>query len=116
MLNISTLECVPEEELRYAVGVILAKGADVQADPAEMDVAMQNGFKIATFPKPNYAVVADFPFRTTVSIYLAIFRVYPKIKEFITSNSLCAYPAIEIYTDHAIHVSWKFYNKISNVF
>jgi len=33
---------------------------------------------------------------------MAIFRVYPKLKEYITSRSLCAYPAIEIYTSKSI--------------
>ena len=53
---------------------------------------------MARFPKPAYAVTASFPFRTTISIYLAIFRVYPKLKEFISSRGLCAYPAVEMYS------------------
>ena len=46
--------------------------------------------------------MTTFPFKNTLSIYMAIFRVYPKLKEYITSRSLCAYPAIEIYTSKSI--------------
>ena len=33
-----------------------------------------------------------------LSIYIAIYRVYPKLKDYIFSRGLCAYPAIEIYS------------------
>lgn len=90
-------DAVAEDDLRYAVGTILATGQD-DPDPSEMETMIGNGYKIVHFPKPNYAVMSSFPFRTTLSIYLAIFRVYPKLKQYIASRGLCAYPALEIYT------------------
>lgn len=43
-------EAVPEDELRYAVGSILAEGDDVPV-PAEMDKMLEDGFKIIHLPK-----------------------------------------------------------------
>ncbi len=94
----------PAADLRYAVGTILAEG-DVVPDAADMQAAMDNGFKVARLPRPNFAVVAEFPFRTTLSIYLSIWRVYPKLKEYISGKGLCAYPAVEIYEKGHIYVS-----------
>ena len=62
----------------------------------------KHGYKIIHLPKPNYVVMASFPFRNTLSIYMGIFRVYPKLKDYIVSRGLCAYPALEIYTPTAI--------------
>ena len=59
---------------------------------------MDAGYKMAFFPKPKYCVYVSFPFKTALSIYIAIFRVYPKLKDYIFSKGLCAYPAIEIYS------------------
>ena len=33
---------------------------------------------------------------------MGIFRVYPKLKEYIATHGLCAYPALEIYTSNKI--------------
>ncbi len=65
---------------------------------------MSAGYKIAHFPRPNYCVMVNFPFKTMLSIYIAIFRVYPKLKDYIFSKGLCAYPAIEIYSTQLIEV------------
>ena len=67
-------------------------------DADEVHKMMAVGYKIAYFPKPKYCVTTTFPFRTMLSIYIAIFRVYPKLKEYIFAKGLCAYPAIEIYS------------------
>lgn len=93
------------------MGCILAERGDDGADPepstSDMELMLANGFKIAHLPRPNFAVVAEFPFKTTLSIYLAIMRVYPRLKAYISSNGLCAYPAVEVYTGDVIHVSWR---------
>jgi len=96
-------DTVAENDLRFAVGSILAEGADVAPDHAELSKYLSDGFKLKHFPKPEFAVVATFPFRTTLSIYLAIWKVYPKLKEFIASKGLCAYPCLEIYDSNVIH-------------
>ena len=94
-------EAVAPSDLRYAVGVILASGSE-QPDSKEMELLVSHGYKIINFPKPNFVVMATFPFNTTLSIYMGIFRVYPKLKEYIASRGLCAYPALEIYTSKCI--------------
>jgi len=94
-------EGVPAAELRYAVGPILASG-DQKAVPGEVELMRKEGFKIVHLPKPSYVVTAVFPFTTTLSIYLGIYRVYPRLRDYIAERSLCAYPAIEIYTDNRI--------------
>ena len=98
-------DTVPESDLRFAVGSILAEGVDATPDHAELSKYLSDGFKLIHFPKPEFAVVATFPFRTTLSIYLAIWKVYPKLKHFIASKGLCAYPCLEIYDSNVIHVS-----------
>jgi len=94
-------EGVPSQELRYAVGPILASG-EQKADPEEMEKMRNEGFKIVHLPRPSYVVNAIFPFTTTLSIYLGIYRVYPRLRDYIAERSLCAYPAIEIYSDSKI--------------
>ena len=98
-------DTVPESDLRFAVGSILAEGVDATPDHAELSKYLSDGFKLIHFPKPEFAVVATFPFRTTLSIYLALWKVYPKLKQFIASKGLCAYPCLEIYDSNVIHVS-----------
>ena len=94
-------EGVSPDELRAAVGPILAYGED-KADPAEMEKMIKEGFKIAHLPKSSFVVTATFPFRSTCSIFLAIYKVYPKLRDYISERNLCAYPALEIYTDKDI--------------
>ena len=72
-------DAVPASDLRYAVGVILATGSE-DPNPVEMEACLQNGCKIVHFPKPNHVVLAEFPFKNTLSIYMGIFRVYPKVQ------------------------------------
>ena len=94
-------EGVQASQLRCAVGPVLAKG-DAKPVPAEMEKMVKNGFKIIHLPKPSYVVTASFPFATTLSIYLAIYKVYPKLRDYIALRNLCAYPALEVYTDSNI--------------
>jgi len=94
-------DAVAGNDLRYAVGAILATGSE-EPDPVELEAVTKEGYKIAHFPKPNYVVLAEFPFTNTLSIYIGIFRVYPKLKEYIATHGLCAYPALEIYTSNKI--------------
>ena len=83
------------------ISFFTASGSETP-DPAELEAVTKQGYKIVHFPKPNYVVQADFPFTNTLSIYMGIFRVYPKLKEYIATHGLCAYPALEIYTANKI--------------
>ena len=94
-------EGVSPDQLRAAVGPILAFGGE-KADPAEMEKCVKEGFKITHLPKPSFVVTARFPFRTTLSIFIGIYKVYPKLRDYISQRNLCAYPAMEIYTDSEI--------------
>jgi len=94
-------EGTPPDHLRSAVGPILASG-DEKPLPEEMEKMVKNGFKIVHLPKPSYVVTAAFPFTTTLSIFLAIYRVYPRLRDYIANKNLCAYPALEVYTDSSI--------------
>ena len=80
-------------------------------DPDDVHKMMDAGYKLAFFPKPKYCVYVSFPFKTALSIYIAIFRVYPKLKDYIFSKGLCAYPAIEMYSNEIeasfIAVLWQ---------
>jgi len=94
-------ETVAESELRYAVGPILSNG-DATPDKEEMELVKSHGFKIFNVPRPNYVVTTSFPFRTILSLFIAIYRVYPSLRKYISQRNLCAYPAIEVYTDNLI--------------
>jgi len=92
---------VGPQELRCAVGPILSNGEETPVKE-EMELMRSHGWKIFHIPKPSYTVTTTFPFRTTFSIFIAIYRVYPRLGKYIAEHSLCAYPAIEVYTDNEI--------------
>ena len=94
-------EGTPPAELRCAVGPVLAQGGEAPVKE-EMEKMRENGFRIVHLPDPSFVVTASFPFATTFSIYLAIYRVYPKLRDYIAERKLCAYPALELYSDSSI--------------
>jgi len=96
-------ESVPEEDLRYAVGAVLAVTHTQDLDPLKMELLLENGYKVAVLPKQQFAVVSSFPLRTALSLYVAIFRVYPRLRHYIAEMGLCAYPAIEITDKRTMH-------------
>merc|ERR1712112_547097 len=73
-----------------------------KASKEEVERMKSYGFKIIHFPKPSFVVTTVFPFTTTLSIYLGIYRVYPRLRDYIAERNLCAYPALELYTDSNI--------------
>merc|ERR1712243_276000 len=64
---------------------------------------MENGYKVAVLSKQQFAVVSSFPLKTGLSLYVAIFRVYPRLRQYIADMGLCAYPAIEIADRRTMH-------------
>ncbi|XP_015783411.1 testis-expressed protein 264 [Tetranychus urticae] len=60
-------------------------------------------YKIMTLPKVNHVVSATFTNKGSISVAIALKRVYPVITEYIKENKLCAYPSIEIYKGDVIY-------------
>ena len=53
----------------------------------ERDLLEKYGYKFASFPAIDYAVQTSFPFNSTISIIVAVMRVYPALSEYIGKNS-----------------------------
>lgn len=49
-----------------------------------MEKMTAEGFKIFHLPKVPHCVRTEFPFISVLSIFIAIWKVYPKMKEYIT--------------------------------
>lgn len=70
------------ENLRYIVGLVLSEGgAPVKAE--DETLLESHGYKRVVFPAVKHAVVADFPYRSTLSCIFAVFRVYPALREYV---------------------------------
>ncbi|XP_076045162.1 testis-expressed protein 264 homolog isoform X4 [Oratosquilla oratoria] len=83
-------------QLRYIVGIIIAEDGRSPSE-AHIKVLEENGYKFITFPAIEHAVQTRFPFRSTVSIIMAIMKVYPALREYVEHRSLCVHPFLEIY-------------------
>ncbi len=110
---------------RYIIGAVLNdSGLDVDED-SERELK-RNGYTITSISRINNAVLAQYPCYTTLSIFLGVFLVYPKLKKFIKvkkdefdlptdwyfakivrfffkKEKLCAYPFIEYYRNGMTH-------------
>ncbi|GBM57520.1 hypothetical protein AVEN_137947-1 [Araneus ventricosus] len=60
------------------------------------------GFKVAVFPNIDYAVVSSFPLKNQYSLAVAVYRIYPRLKQYIKANRLCAHPIMELYTKDTV--------------
>lgn len=69
-------------DLRYCVGVILSDG-ETATDQEHLKQYLERGFKEIRFPAVDHAVLTRFPFNNTLSIFIGVARVYPKIAEYI---------------------------------
>lgn len=91
---------VDPSDLRYCVGVVLPD--DEAMSQEHMETLSQHGFKKASFPAVEHAVIAKFPFNNTISIFIGVARVYPRLAEYIQTEKLCAHPMVEIYDQNQI--------------
>ncbi len=73
---------VEKGKQRYIIGFIL----DNYDNNLDLDYFYENGYRSIFINKIDNAVIADFPCRTDFSILLAVWLVYPKIKQFIKVN------------------------------
>lgn len=82
--------------LRYIVGLVISENGEA-VNEEHKKLLIEWDYKFATFPAIQHAVQTSFPFKSTISIIVAIFRVYPILDEYIEMRSLCAHPFIEVY-------------------
>lgn len=69
-------------KLRYIVGAILSEDGS-EIDMAVQEKLTQNGYKIAKLPAVSYAVNTSFPYRSALSILIAVWRVYPRMNNYV---------------------------------
>lgn len=73
-------------KLRYIVGIILSEnGSPTNAE--HLKLLEENNYRFATFPSIDHAVQTRFPFKSTISIIVAIMKVYPSLREYIGKYS-----------------------------
>lgn len=81
---------VRKEKLRSIVGCILDKKYE---DKIEY---LKKNYKVNKYPSSK-SVVAEFPFKGKPSIFIGIFKVYPKLTDYIEQNNYSQGPIMEIY-------------------
>ena len=69
---------VAPENLRWAVGSIVDDSCQ-----DEVTALKDNGFKEFTFPAISSCVRTVFPFRTVLSVIIAVYRVYPIVSAYV---------------------------------
>ena len=81
---------VAAEELRSIVGCIV--------DDKTIEELTEAGIKyqVAMYPA-SPSIVAQFPYKSQLSIILGIFKVYPKLDEYLTQQNAPKVPIIELY-------------------
>ncbi|XP_054156682.1 testis-expressed protein 264 homolog [Oppia nitens] len=86
---------------RYLVGVLL--NADSEDFESNKLLLESKGYTCGQLPDVDHVVHTVFPFRSVISVAIAIKRVYPVIQSYIIEHNLCAHPAIEVYDDKNIN-------------
>ena len=81
---------VPKEKCRSIAGCILEN-----ADLGKVDELKEKYF-VREYPTSS-VVTAEFPFKGTLSIFIGIFKVYPKLGKYITEKGYESRPMFEIY-------------------
>ena len=96
-----------ESRLRYVVGVIFPEEGQEEWTGDKItslrDGLLAKEYKLTTLPKIDHVVYTTFPFRSSLSIVIAVKRVYPIIRAYISRHNLCAHPALEVYTPDLIY-------------
>uniref|UniRef100_H2Z1B7 Uncharacterized protein n=1 Tax=Ciona savignyi TaxID=51511 RepID=H2Z1B7_CIOSA len=93
---------IPANELRYAVGLILAEGRD-EPDPELIKLVESHEFEITELPEIDHAVKSQFPLHFDLCSIIGAWKVYPVLNDFIQRKRLSAHPFIEIYSKGIIH-------------
>lgn len=67
--------------------MILSDGKSGQTtNESQVKAFLENGFREIHFPTAEHAVVTTFPFKSTLSIFIGVARVYPKLAKYIQVN------------------------------
>ncbi|HCO68693.1 MAG TPA: hypothetical protein DIT04_13175 [Dysgonomonas sp.] len=83
---------VETEKLRSEAGCII----DVELDSLQQ-ARLTEKYNLKTLPESNY-IIAEFPYKGSVSIMVGIFKVYPILEKYAEQNGLTAAgPVTEIY-------------------
>lgn len=81
---------VPDEALRSIVGCILDGEASSQLE------SLSSRYKVVEFPASK-GLVVEFPYKGALSVFLGIFRVYPKLSDFLAGEAYPNVPVMEVY-------------------
>lgn len=92
---------VPSDKLRYAVGGIISEGK-VKIEKDLIKQLESEGFKLVFLPEVSHCVNSSFPYVNTLSILVAVWKVYPCLGRYIQERKLCAYPMLEVYQKDTI--------------
>jgi hypothetical protein len=92
---------VPKEKLRSDVGCV------INARDAGKLNAAGAPFKVRGMKK-TMSVAADFPFRSMVSVYVGVMRVYPKMDAYIKDRKLATEYSMELYDFESKKILYAF--------
>ena len=81
---------VNKKDLRSIAGCILDEQYEDRID------YLKKNYRIKRYPASK-SVVAEFPFKGKPSIFIGIFKVYPKLTDYIEQNNYSQGPIMEIY-------------------
>ena len=80
----------PKEQLRSKVGSIITEEQEKEIDERGLP------YKIMTID-PITAIVTDIPYRNTLSIFVGVMKVYPKLSEYLEANGYKGALTYELY-------------------
>ena len=83
---------VKAEDLRWAVGCVVSENGS-SLSPTLKKSLEENGYREVDFPAAQKAVQTSFPWRNTLSIYIAVMRVWKALVKYQTvrvSMSACS--------------------------
>lgn len=86
---------VPAEKLRWAVGSIIAEGNE-EPDEGLVKLFERHGFKLFNLPAVSNVVKTTFPYKTVLSIYIYVYRVYSAASKYMEDAGLDGMPYMDI--------------------
>ncbi|CAF0993354.1 unnamed protein product [Brachionus calyciflorus] len=96
-------EIVKAGSQRYAVGCFIPKKNEEELNKLSK-ILESNGYSFKYLNKADEVVLVEFPIITSLSILIMVFRVYPKIAEYLKERELCAHPMFEFYNKDKVYV------------